>query len=300
MKKPASVIILFLGSIFLFVSCNQSRIDRKALVDRHRIVSTKTDPRSPAQVGNGEFAFGVDITGLQTFVPFNTMAQWSWHSFPLPEGQQVEDFKKPLMDTYGRQIPYDIPNPEQPELSAWLAANPHRFNLGRIGFKLLRADGSAVTAGDLSDTRQEVDMWTGIIHSSFKLDGVPVSVKTACHPTLDAVGVTVESPLLAKGQVSVFLDFPYAESGEMKEYVGTYDKPDLHQSVVKNQKNGAALIVRDMDKTHYYTSLRWNTRARFVEGGDGDPHHFELNPENTDELSFTCLFSRGEFFPSDP
>ena len=294
MKKPASVIILFLGSIFLFVSCNQSRIDRKALVDRHRIVSTKTDPRSPAQVGNGEFAFGVDITGLQTFVPFNTMAQWSWHSFPLPEGQQVEDFKKPLMDTYGRQIPYDIPNPEQPELSAWLAANPHRFNLGRIGFKLLRADGSAATAGDLSDTRQEVDMWTGIIHSSFKLDGVPVSVKTACHPILDAVGVTVESPLLAKGQVSVFLDFPYAESGEMKEYVGTYDKPDLHQSVVKNQKNGAALIVRDMDKTHYYTSLRWNTRASFVEGGDGDPHHFELNPENTDELSFTCLFSREE------
>lgn len=160
MKKPASVIIFFLGSIFLFVSCNQSRIDRKALVDRHRIVSTETDPCSPAQVGNGEFAFGVDITGLQTFVPFNTMAQWSWHSFPLPEGQQVEDFKKPLMDTYGRQIPYDIPNPEQPELSAWLAANPHRFNLGRIGFKLLRADGSAATAGDLSDTRQEVDMWT--------------------------------------------------------------------------------------------------------------------------------------------
>lgn len=160
MKKPASVIIFFLGSIFLFVSCNQSRIDRKALVDRHRIVCTETDPRSPAQVGNGEFAFGVDITGLQTFVPFNTMAQWSWHSFPLPEGQQVEDFKKPLMDTYGRQIPYDIPNPEQPELSAWLAANPHRFNLGRIGFKLLRADGSAATAGDLSDTRQEVDMWT--------------------------------------------------------------------------------------------------------------------------------------------
>lgn len=160
MKKPASVIIFFLGSIFLFVSCNQSRIDRKALVDRYRIVSTETDPRSPAQVGNGEFAFGVDITGLQTFVPFNTMAQWSWHSFPLPEGQQVEDFKKPLMDTYGRQIPYDIPNPEQPELSAWLAANPHRFNLGRIGFKLLRADGSAATAGDLSDTRQEVDMWT--------------------------------------------------------------------------------------------------------------------------------------------
>ena len=63
----------------------QSRIDRKAVVDRHKVVTTKTNLQSPAQVGNGEFAFGVDITGLQTFVPFNTMAQWSWHSFRCPK-----------------------------------------------------------------------------------------------------------------------------------------------------------------------------------------------------------------------
>jgi len=58
---------------FLHQTSGQIAIDRKAVVDRHRIVTNKLDLLSPAQVGNGEFAFAVDITGLQTFVPFNTL-----------------------------------------------------------------------------------------------------------------------------------------------------------------------------------------------------------------------------------
>lgn len=73
-------IYLLLG-LWLCGAVGCSDIDREALVRRHDVVTTGTDPKSPAQVGNGEFAFGVDITGLQTFVPFNTMAQWGWHSF---------------------------------------------------------------------------------------------------------------------------------------------------------------------------------------------------------------------------
>ena len=72
---------------------NEGSIDRKSVVERHRIITTELNSKSPAQAGNGEFAFGVDITGLQTFIPFNTISQWSWHSFPLPAGQKAEDFK---------------------------------------------------------------------------------------------------------------------------------------------------------------------------------------------------------------
>lgn len=57
------------------VACNETgKIDRRAVVERHRIVTDSVYHRSPAQVGNGNFAFGVDVTGLQTFVPFNTMS----------------------------------------------------------------------------------------------------------------------------------------------------------------------------------------------------------------------------------
>jgi len=40
-----------------------------------------------------------------------------------------------------------------PEIE-WLRANPHRLHLGRIGFKLTRADGSRATPADLSEVRQ--------------------------------------------------------------------------------------------------------------------------------------------------
>ena len=81
------------------VACNETgKIDRRAVVERHRIVTDSVYHRSPAQVGNGNFAFGVDVTGLQTFVPFNTMSHWSWHSFPLPDGVKVEDYKGVPMD----------------------------------------------------------------------------------------------------------------------------------------------------------------------------------------------------------
>lgn len=35
---------------------------------------------TPLQVGNGNFAFGVDTTGMQTYLPFNTMSVWAWHN----------------------------------------------------------------------------------------------------------------------------------------------------------------------------------------------------------------------------
>lgn len=270
----------------------KAALDREAIVARHRIVTTRTNPESPAQVGNGEFAFGVDITGLQTFVPFNTLSQWSWHSFPLPEGEKADDFQPTVFDTHGRQVPYEVPNPKQPELSAWLAGNPHRFNLGRIGLKLVKKDGSEASAADLTDTRQEVDLWIGIIHSRFKLEGEPVYVQTACHPSLDAIGVVIESPLVKKGQISVFVAFPYPDKKEMNNYLGDYDRPDAHRSVISSRGKTSAVISRTLDDIRYYATFRWDTPARFAVAGSENPHRFELQPGNTERLSFTCMFSQ--------
>ena len=74
MKAAIAITFIFL------VSC-ASPIDRRKVVERHNVTICATDSLSPAQVGNGHFAFGMDITGLQTFVPFNTLADW------IPEGR---------------------------------------------------------------------------------------------------------------------------------------------------------------------------------------------------------------------
>src|SRR4051812_38903563 len=70
-----------------------SSIDRKAIVQRHNPAVRKIDPFSALTVGNGEFAFTADVTGLQTFLdpydkefPLCTTAHWSWHSVPIPAG----------------------------------------------------------------------------------------------------------------------------------------------------------------------------------------------------------------------
>ncbi len=178
-------------------------IDRRGLVTRHQPTLTTFDVESPLTVGNGEFAFTVDATGLQTFadlydqtIPLGTLSQWGWHTSPNPNRWTIDTFGFKAFDSHGRQVGYaDIPGERTPEID-WLRANPHRLHLGRIGFSLTRADGSPATSADLTDIRQTLDLWNGAITSHFRLDGESVDVETLCHPTLDAVAVRVRSPLL--------------------------------------------------------------------------------------------------------
>ena len=86
--KVAGAAGLTLSTAPVFSLGNSPRgIDRQALVRRHNPVVTQFDPFSALTVGNGEFAFTADITGLQTFsaeaekiFPLCTTAHWSWHS----------------------------------------------------------------------------------------------------------------------------------------------------------------------------------------------------------------------------
>jgi hypothetical protein len=292
-KNRFEIISLLVLIVVVFCSFSDNKsINRKSVVERHKVISEKLNIKSPAQVGNGEFAFGVDITGLQTFVPFNTMSHWGWHSFPLPKGKKVEDYKGVTLDTHGRMIRYDIPDKEQPEISSWLAENPHCFNLGRIGFLLLKSDGTKATAEDLKNVHQEVDIWNGIIYSYFVLEGKQVTVKTACDPSVDAIGVSVKSDLIKKGQIKIFLDFPYADSNQFADHVGDYNQPDDHSSVIEMHSDNSAVIARKMDYTKYFVSLNWSSKAQLLSGDTiSSKHRFYLDPLQTNEISFTCTFS---------
>jgi len=102
-------------------------INRKALVDRHSPTIRKLDPFSPLSLGNGEFAFTADITGLQTFpreyeqsMPLCTMSQWGWHTKPLAAGLDPKQFRLTEYDTHGRQVGYATASEGQRELYDWL------------------------------------------------------------------------------------------------------------------------------------------------------------------------------------
>ena len=175
------------------LSVASAPIDRHALVTRHNVVLTKFDPENPLQVGNGEFAFSADIAGLQTFadayektIPLGTLSQWGWHTFPNRVGWSIDKFQfKEFTDFHGRKVGYaDVPSKQGSPESNWLRMNPHRLDLGQIGFLLTKTDGTVAKPGDLTEIRQTLDLWNGILVSwtRSKLEDESVEVQTVCHP----------------------------------------------------------------------------------------------------------------------
>jgi hypothetical protein len=233
-------------------------IDRRSVVGRHNVRRSRSVARSPLQVGNGTIAFGADVTGLQTFVPHNTLSQWGWHTAPLPDGQALDDMADVVWPGPGRGIPYDSGDPHHPQITAWAFANPSRVNLGRIGLKLFRADGTVATEDDLSDVRQELDLWTGTLRSHFALDGRAVSVTTACHPEQDAIAVRVESTALAAGRASAYLDFPAPDNRQLAEHVGTGVRPGRFPIIVATEGASRIDLIRELDQDRYHVAVAWN------------------------------------------
>jgi len=242
-------------------AASNNKIDRHALVTRHNVSLDKLNSQCVLQVGNGEIAFGVDGTGLQTFYG-NTLSQWGWHSSPLPQGQRVEDFCWTDYDCAGRKVPYMVDSKDQRPLSSYLYANPHRLELGRLAMKLTKANGQVANQLDIKDIRQKLDLWTGIITSQFTFDGQPVSVQTCCDPKIDELAVKIESPLIAKGQLRVELGFPYADARYFTtQTMGDWTQPDAHQTVMTPAGTTGADFARTVDSTKYAVSLRWSPGA---------------------------------------
>ncbi len=289
MKK--NVLILFCLTCFTFAF---GKIDRKALVERHNVRTTFTIPSSPAQVGNGEFAFNMDITGLQSFTPFNTLSNWAYHSSPTPQEYEGRKLKGVDIVTQNRSINYETPAADEREFVSFLAANPSRFNLGRVGFEFLKKDGSLADEGYLKNKSQSVNLWTGVITSVFFLDGEKIEVHTACYADKDLVGVKVSSKLLAQKRIRVFFEFPYADKRYMAEFVGDYSKPFAHKSTLSAFGNSAK-ISRTADSLKYFVNINWQGSAKIYAASEAENNHkFYLENLGEDVLDFTFEFCKSD------
>lgn len=272
-------------------------IDRHALVTRHNITLAGPDPLTPLSVGNGEFAFTADITGLQTFPEFHqrgmslgTLSQWGWHSVPNPKGYSLAD----ALNEYtvaGRKVPYAAGGSSSGGYSPaaeWLRANPHRLDLGRIGLHIVKADGSPIAIDDLAETTQTLDLWAGVLSSRFKVDGQPVDVATLCHPARDLVAVRIESPLLASKRLSVRLAFPYG-STEWGQ-AARWDLAGRHTTVCR-------IVDRQADLTRTLDADRYYVRAAWSPGGwmqTRSQHEYEISGGDNARLEFVVAFSPKE------
>jgi hypothetical protein len=159
----------------------EADIDRQAVVRRHTIELRRPDPELAVSVGNGDFAYTADITGMQTFTAFHdpaeavaramasgaegasaafaaqpvlatsTMSTWGWHEMPNPDGFTLDDAmteyqtaRGPVKypDRYDTVAAVNGTVDEASRAGAWLHVNPQRIDLGRIGLELRAHPGS--------------------------------------------------------------------------------------------------------------------------------------------------------------
>lgn len=265
------------------------RIDRRAVVSRHNPEIRDPNLHGPTQVGNGEFAFGFDISGLQTFSDnANTMSNWGWYRFPLPQGQTPEDFRGAVWETQGRMVRYDIPNPEQGQLRDWMVRNPQRINLGRLGLVLTKSDGSQARPEELSDPVQRLDLWTGVATSEYTIEGRKVKVTTVGHPELDAVAVRIESEKVSDGTIGISLCFPFPSNREFGD-AADWNSSDRHRTDVFRETDRAS-FHRRLDQTVYDVHVAWDEPASLRTTAE---HCYEVIPSTgSRQIGFVVCFDR--------
>ena len=278
-----------------------SPIDRRALVERHCPVLHEHDPLAPLTVGNGEFAFTADITGLQTFseayrdgIPLSTQSNWGWHTFPNPASFLLASAMREY-DAQGRKVAYASITSN--DAGKWLRENPHRLGLGRIGFVLTKEDGTHAKLEDLHAIEQKLDLWSGMLHSCFELEGQPVDVVTTCHPKADLLAVRVGSPLIRLGRLKVAFRFPYG-SGRFGKEPEDWTQPDAHETQVVAHKKKSTQLLRTLDDDSHHVLITHSPSCRFTEAGE---HEFQLAPSSEkDGFEFSAAFSLARFQNGPP
>lgn len=193
--------------VLMFTLSASAKIDRKALLERNNPHVNSVDTMASLSVGNGEFAFTCDVTGLQTFdrmyshgVPLGTMAQWGWHSFPNTQQFVQEEVLKASDFGRGHEEWYSCQFKEGRLKDAcnYLRANPHRLHLGTVGFEDMNPT-------DISDINQTLHLWDGVIESAYKCKGKPMMVYTSCSNDKDMVVARIHDADKHKVQIR----FPY-------------------------------------------------------------------------------------------
>lgn len=272
-------------------------INRYEVVNRHNIHLSKVDTLGSLSVGNGEFAYTADITGMQTFpneyengITLGTQSQWGWHTIPSDSNYTIEDVAVHFESCNNKSVPYAVQHRSGRAASAanWLRANPHRLHLGITGLSVIKSNGKDIKLADIQNPNQTLNVWTGKIESRFEIDGIPVQVETVCHQENDLVSFRINSPLLQSNRLKLKVHFPY---GKACHVCPGYDweNEDKHQSIVIEQNSNGVSIQRTLDSTEYFVQISWSQNAEIHQL---DEHYFLIDPSDENQFfEYSISFS---------
>ncbi|PUZ24444.1 hypothetical protein GA0116948_10551 [Chitinophaga costaii] len=278
--RKCALIFLFL---FLITKYGYAqKIDRKSVIKRHDIYQNSCDTLSAITIGNGGFAFTADVTGLQTFykayahgVPLGTQSDWGWHSFPNTKDLTIAQTYK-YYPLYGKKdVSYSVQSNEASAAVEYFRVNPHRLQLGNVGFVFLMKNGDTATLKDIKDIKQHLDIYKGLLESQFTVEGVPVNVVTVANQEADGISFTVASPLIKLHRLFVRVAFPYP-TGNFED-MGDYFPPTAsQQSAFYGNTHSGGTFKHSLDTTRYYVNAHWNQDVVM----DSSSNFYYIRPRN--------------------
>ncbi len=266
-------------------------INRKKLIQKHNPIKENFEYCSPLTVGNGSIGFTADVTGMQTLyreqleagVPLLTMADWGWHTTPAADGRYytLEDVAMTEYPFADRIVRYGVEKkPGNEEIYEWVRKNPHRYNLARIG---LCYKGKEICAEQINDIRQELDLYTGILSSSFTVEGHAVTIHTMCHGDRDVLGFEIISEECANGNLQVMLALPYG-SHEMSG--SDWETKEKHTTELLRKSDKELYLLHKLDGDSCHILLRGEACMDFVRCGS---HTFMCGGKG-ETLAFSVAF----------
>lgn len=244
-------------------------INRKEVLKRNNPKLNKVEYHSPLSVGNGEFAYTVDVTGLQTLYdeydkngfPLCTMSQWGWHTCLLEDKNKKKYTLDDLIMTRylheNKEVFYPVKKFTDNEfVYNWLRENPHKFNLMRLGFIY---NNNYINSNMLENINQELDLYNGIINSSFDINNKNIKVKTFVDEITDTIGLEIKSELLLDNKLELTLEFPYGSSSKNGS---DWSNDSKHKTIIK-KSNNMLIIERYLDEDKYFVVLNSSTSFDF-------------------------------------
>lgn len=277
-------------------------INRHEVVSRHNPKITKIDPFNPLSVGNGEFAFTADITGMQTFpevyaegIPICTQSHWGWHTEPVNEKREsftLEDIERQTFEVYGKKVGYITSSEGQEEAFHWLRQNPHRLHLGQIGLDIKKQDNSPVSIEDITNPEHSLDLWNGIMNSTFDIEGYEIKTQTCCHPNNDILAFKVNSELFSKGRLGIKISFPYGTSDRT---AADWSSENKHSTEIISEQDHFMYLRRTLNNDKYFVKVFFTKGAKVTQTGK---HSFSVS-SLSDELELICWFSSKEMYSDE-
>lgn len=246
-------------------------IDRKTILKHNNPHLSTVDFNSPLTVGNSSIGFTVDPTGLQTLseeyekqgVSLCTLSNWGWNSFDdfKLDDLTFTEYQTNISKRNGRYPTECLPG--EKELYQGLRENPHRANLLRIRFL---QQGKVVKSTAIEKINQELDLYSGVIVSNFKVNEEHVRVKTFVGVE-DVIGIQIT------GGKSLNVEVSFSNSSPKMD---ARDQSNSDFVTIFKQQTNLVNVTQELKSLHYNTDLVYQQMSvlnvdehRIVFGLDG-------------------------------